>query len=188
MRPGGSAVIFIQGGRNLPEHMSFPDLAHITIVRPQHDSTNETRIEVNLLNNTNGIDCAKDVPLQFGDVVEIPEYNHPLASTPIGITDAQFTTMGNFLVGNVELMTSDQKVELPFHFYADGSFIGWVLSDTGAQKVLESSSDLSRVKVTRRDPVTGKTRSWILDCSDLANAPDLLVQDGDVIEIPEKPQ
>jgi uncharacterized protein len=169
-------------------HLSFPDLAHITIVRPQPDSTNETRIEVNLLNNTNGIDCAKDVPLQFGDVVEIPEYNHPLASAPIGVPDAQFATMGNFLDGKVELMTPDQKMELPFRFYTGGSLIGWVLSDTGAQKVLESSSDLSRVKVTRRDPTTGKTRSWILDCSDLANAPGLRVRDGDVIEVPERPQ
>ena len=174
--------------RNFPEHMSFPDLAHITVVRPQPDSTNETRIEVNLLNNTNGIDCAKDVPLQFGDVVEIPEYNHPLASAPVGVTDAQFATMESFLVGKVELITPDQKVELPFHFYAGGSLIGWVLSDTGAQKVLESSSDLSQVKITRRDSTTGKTLSWILDCSNFEKAPPFRVEDGDVIEVPQKPQ
>jgi uncharacterized protein len=170
------------------EGMAFPDLMHITIVRPQPDSTNETRIEVNLLNNTNGIDCAKDVPLQFGDVVEIPEYNHPLAIAPIGITDAQFTIMESFLVGKVELITPDQKVELPFHFYAGGSLIGWVLSDTGAQKVLESSSNLSRVKITRRDSTTGKTLSWILDCSNSDKAPPFRVEDGDVIEVPQKPQ
>lgn len=57
-----------------------------------------------------------------------------------------------------------------------------------AQSVLESSSDLSRVKVTRRNPQTGQTQSWILDCRDLNHASDLRVQDSDVIEVPERPQ
>jgi hypothetical protein len=47
------------------------------------------------------------------------------------------------------------------------------------------SSDLSRVKVTRRDPKTGKKHEWMLDCSG-GNAPNLWLRDGDVIEVPEK--
>jgi hypothetical protein len=43
------------------------------------------------------------------------------------------------------------------------------------------------VKVTRRDPATGETQEWVLDCSDPNNAPDLWLRDGDVIEVPEKP-
>jgi hypothetical protein len=49
-----------------------------------------------------------------------------------------------------------------------------------------SSSDLSHVKVTRRDPVTGKKSEWILDCSNSPSSPDLWLRDGDVIEVPEK--
>ena len=52
-------------------------------------------------------------------------------------------------------------------------------------KLIRFSSDLSRVKVTRRDPATSKTRDWVLDCSG-GNAPDFWLRDGDVIEVPEK--
>jgi hypothetical protein len=72
---------------------------------------------------------------------------------------------------------------------------------------LLSSSDLSRVKVIRRDAKTGKTREWIVDCSppqspsngstffsfqltagaDSQPTSDLWLRDGDVIEVPQKP-
>jgi hypothetical protein len=42
------------------------------------------------------------------------------------------------------------------------------------------------VKVTRRDPKTGKEREWILDCTNNSQAPDLRLREGDVIEVPEK--
>jgi hypothetical protein len=49
------------------------------------------------------------------------------------------------------------------------------------------SSDLSRVKVTRTDPATGQKREWVVDCSKGdAAAPNLWLQDGDRIEVPEK--
>jgi ankyrin repeat protein len=202
-------LALIESGASAPQDaLPFPDLAHVTIVRPQSGSTNEARLQVNLLNSTNGIDCSRDVALEFGDVVEIPEYNHPLDSQHIGLTDAQYATMKNDLIGQAELLTQGQKVELPFHFYEDGSLIGQVLGQTQAQRVLESSSDLSRVKVTRHDPKTGQAQSWILDCSNLgatsdlrarfgsparmpgnqasATTPDFRVRDGDVIEVPQK--
>ena len=54
-------------------------------------------------------------------------------------------------------------------------------------KLVLISSDLSKVKVTRRDPATGQTREWVVDCSKGGDsAPDLWLQDGDRIEVPEK--
>ena len=52
-------------------------------------------------------------------------------------------------------------------------------------KLVRASSDLSRVKVIRRDPKTGKKREWVLDCSG-DNPPFFWLRDGDVIEVPEK--
>ena len=176
-------VIRFQG---FPSEMPFPDLAHINIHRPQPGSTNETHIEANLLNSTNGIDFTKDVPLQFGDTVEIPEYNHPLASEHVGLTYVQFDAIKNYLTGKVDLMARGQKAEISFYFNDDASLIGEVLGQTRAQSILETSSDLSRVKVTRHDPQTGHAQSWILDCSDLNHPLDFRVQDGDVIEVPER--
>jgi len=187
--------------------MQFPDLARITILRHTHGSTNETRIPVNLLTSTNGVDCSKDVPLEFGDVVEIPERNHALGDQPIGLTVSETESITDYLKGSVLLVTHDQKVKLPIYPSAAGAELGSVMRLPDAQKVLLSSSDLSRVKVTRRDAQTGKTREWIVDCSppqspsngstvfsvhvtfDAASqlASDLWLRDGDVIEVPEKP-
>jgi len=78
-----------------------------------------------------------------------------------------------------------------------------------------ASSDLSRVKVTRHDPKTGRDEVWMVDCTaphtttkanlfwfrngtalpvemsragnDGISSTDLWLRDGDVIEVPEKP-
>ena len=52
-------------------------------------------------------------------------------------------------------------------------------------KLLRVSSDLAHVKVTRHDPITGKTEEWTVDCTNPRDA-DLWLRDGDVIEVPEK--
>jgi ankyrin repeat protein len=194
------------------EHtMPFPDLSRIVIVRPSRDSTNEARINVNLLDNTNGIDCSKDVPLEFGDMVEIPEREHSLGDPPVTLAENQVDTMVNFLKGHAQLLVHDQKVELPLDPFGDKASLYNVLHQSEAQKVILSSSDLSRVKVTRADTKTGEKHEWVLDCtsppsSDHDTRPrrpalpnsvfasptislpsnDLHLRDGDVIEIPEK--
>jgi cytohesin len=199
-----------------PTSLPLPDLARLTILRHQPNTTNETRIQVNLLNATNGIDGSRDVPLEFGDVVEVPEREHALGDRPIGLTDSQHDDMVNCLKGSVRLVVHGGKVELPVYPYPDGSLIGSVLKRPEAQGILLSSSDLSRVKVTRHDPVTGKRCEWVVNCApwleavpagagstfaqrlravtergrnngQLGAAPDLWLRDGDVIEVPEKP-
>ena len=193
--PGKSPNPGIYSQASLP----LPDLTRLTIIRHKQNTTNETRIKVNLLNPTNGIDCSRDMPLEFGDVVEIPEREHALGDRPIGLTDSQHDAMVNFLKGSVRLVVHGGKVELPV-YPNDSSLIGSILNRPEAQGILRSSSDLSRVKVTRPDPVTGKKREWILDCSHMNtpyrtsqmtdpyyNCPNLWLRDGDVIEVPEKP-
>jgi ankyrin repeat protein len=182
--------------------LPLPDLTRLTIIRHRQNTTNETRIKVDLLNPTNGIDVYRDMPLEFGDVVEIPEREHALGDRPIGLTDYQRDAIINGLKGSVRLEVRGGKVELPVYpadSSADSSLIGYVLNRPEAQSILLSSSDLSRVKVTRHDPVTGKKREWILDCSHMNtpyrmgqmidpyyNCPNLRLHDGDVIEVPEK--
>lgn len=98
----------------------------------------------------------------------------------------------------------------PIPYY---SLLGSVLNGSEAKKVLLSSSDLTRVKVTRHDPVTKKKHEWVINCATSPEAapfgssfsqrlqaitdrsrndgqfgagPDLWLRDGDVIEVPEK--
>jgi cytohesin len=188
--------------------LPFPDLTRVTIVRPGHGTTNETRISVNLLNSTNGIDCSKNVPLEFGDVVEIPERDHSLADSPVGLTASQYDTLLNCLKAVVQLVVLDQKVELPIFPVQPGSIIGNVLDQPDAKKILSSSSDLSRVKVSRHNAKTGENQEWTVDCSHFPSSnssppgvnfvvgipaeappstPSFWLRDGDVINVPEKP-
>jgi len=63
----------------------------------------------------------------------------------------------------------------------------WIRPVLLQSKLVLISSDLARVKVTRRDPATGQTREWVVDCSKGGeSAPNLWLQDGDRIEVPEK--
>jgi ankyrin repeat protein len=178
----GSTTVPQPRGKTMP----FPDLARVLIVRPSHNSTNEAKITVNLLDGTNNIDCAKDLPLEFGDVVEIPQRDHSLGEPPSYLTDNQISSIINYLHGTAHLVVHGQKADLPLDPYADLSFIGPVLRQTAAQQLILSSSGLSRVKVTRHDPKTGKVSEWILDCSNPSSSPDLRLRDGDLIEVPEK--
>jgi ankyrin repeat protein len=152
--------------RDYSGSLSFPDLAQIVVVRHHPGTTNETRIKMNLLNSTNRIDFAQDMPLEFGDVVEIPERNHRLGNRPVGLTASEILSIAIYLKGSVLLVTRDQKVELTIYSSAAQSLVGCVLQQPKAQYVLSSSSDLSHVKITRHDAKTGKTHEWIVDCSD----------------------
>ena len=204
--------------------LPFPDLTRVVIVRPSHDSTNETRRMINLLNRTNGLDCAQDVALEFGDTVEVPEREHSLGEAPVGLTTTQTSTLIDYVKGRAQLVAHGQKVEIPFYRYGNGPTIATLLAQPAAEDLLFSSSDLTHVKVIRHDPKTGKTREWILDCSLSPSFPnqyprpgfgtpvlgmpgpiigrprfgmgnenkipslnDLLLRDGDVIEVPDKP-
>jgi ankyrin repeat protein len=171
--------------------LPFPDLSHLVISRPAVDGTVAKRISVNLLDATNNIDFARDVPLEFGDVIEISEREHNLAETPEYLTVPQRDALHDHFrkqAGEATLrVAGGQTVQLPlgpFH-----SSIGPTLERADARAALTSNSDMSRVKVTRHEPKTNRTKEWILDCSHQNNqrTPDLVLRAGDVLEVPEKP-
>ncbi len=200
--------IYYDANRN---NIRFPDFAHIAVVRPNADGKAPKQIEINLLNSTNSVDCSKDMRLEFGDTVVIPERGHTLAEADTW-TSEQMLRIVSFLMneaGEIKLIVvGGQTVQLPLKdFEPENCSIGRVLQSLQAQNVLTSDSDLSRVKVTRRDSKTGKKNEWILDCAAdqtaetppnsfaarqrmLQNAsqasPDLWLRDGDVIEVPKK--
>jgi hypothetical protein len=125
------------------------------------------------------------VPLEFGDVVEIPERDHALSEPPIGLTPEQYGVIYRCRLGKIQLVTRAQKTDLTVSPDLN-SIVSFRLNNNDARKVLLSSSDLAHVKVTRRDPATSKTREWVLDCTNPQSSTDLWLRDGDVIEVPEK--
>ena len=63
-------------------------------------------------------------------------------------------------------------------------FLSQALGKTEARAALRSSSDLTRVKVTRPDATTGKSIVQTVDATDQNDG--FWLQEGDVIEVPDK--
>jgi len=138
------------------------------------------------------MDYSQDVPLEFGDVVEVPEREHSLADAPVFLTgDQDRAILEHFrsLAGEARLVVQGgQTVPIPLQaFY---SHIGNMLQQGVARAALTSNSDLSRVRVTRHDPKTNNTETWTVDCSNPNNnmqVSALRLRAGDLVEVPAKP-
>jgi len=166
--------------RGLP----FPDFSKVTIHRPVAGKSDANKeITVNLLTVTNTFDCAKDTWLEFGDVVEIPEREHTLAEQPFGLLANQREELSHCLEGKATFMVRGQEAELKLNGTAYTCRLQLALRRV--QNLLRSSSDLSRIRISRINPTTGKTNVIIAD-SKLSQPDNVWLRDGDVIEVPDK--
>jgi len=199
--------------------LPFPDFGRVIIRRPsQKIGGKEQEIKVSLLNSSNVVDCAQDVPVEFGDVIEIPESVHALNAGmpnparemekafslyPPGFPelvdalqqqgDAERLARANAyrsstlcLQKSVQLVVSGETTTFKVNSWKEG-FLSQALGKTEARSALRSSSDLSRVQVTRKTGSSAKPTVFTVDVSDSAQRnDDLWLQDGDVIEVPEK--
>jgi hypothetical protein len=70
---------FIQANLSPPDSsLSFPDFAHVTIHRPAADGKSWKTIPVNVAEIFSSGDCSRNIWLEWGDVIEIPEADHRL--------------------------------------------------------------------------------------------------------------
>ena len=163
---------------------------------------------MNMLNSTNGIDCTKDMPLQFGDEVEIPEREHTLAEPIVGLTETQRSDLRDCLQRKVTFRIKGQSIEVTLFGEAESTWLANALRLSQVHSVLRSSSDFSRIHIHRVDSVNGVVRDFVLSEQPGSTNPgpigmtlpphalpgrgttvgdDLWLRDGDVIEIPDKP-
>ncbi len=185
--PGSAAANFVDriaGGSN---ELPFPDLHRLIVVRQSAKAGQPAkRIAVDLILPTGGVDCTKDMPLEFGDVVEIPEREHTLQERPVGLTKEELQAIARCREGNVGLIVRGKRTELKVWPIWQQASISHLLQRSEIRGALFSSSDLSRVRVTRQAGESTKPHEWIVDCSGGDN-PDIWLRDGDVIEVPDKP-
>ncbi len=206
----------IHGGEGGPvqNSLTFPDFSRITIRRPAAVGTNWNELKINLAHALDFGDCAADVPLHFGDVVEIPEADHVINEPWMGLSTNELFTLKNCLTRHLQITVNGQttnfvvapQVEeiLPgspgytmLRPVPGTTFQGWPPETTLLKnepfmlwpvldntKLVLASSDLSHVTVKRRDG--GKTHEWTVDCSNPNSPPNFWLRDGDVIEVPEK--
>jgi len=177
----------------------FPDLSRVVIRRPSREGKSRASVQIDVAKILEMGDCSLDPQLQWGDVVEIPEADHPVDERWDGLRkeylDALFKCISRSVT--VSIKGTNATMVLRPQYEEEGKFrtdykplmVGFMQcalrSVLDQSHLLRESSDLSRVKVTRVDPATGKKRQWVLDCSG-NNAPDLWLRDGDVIQVPEK--
>jgi ankyrin repeat protein len=181
-----SQNIIISGRRLIPRDLfAFPDLTRVVVHRPSRTPDGKGQeIKVNLLNSTNGVDCAGNIWLEFGDVIEIPERERTLNETTDGRIQAYTAAMDDCIRKRVQLIVREQSKDLDLRGWA---YLTDAMQNMVALSLLRTSSDLTRVKVTRKDPTTGKTREFVVDvAAHPSETSDLWLRDGDVIEVPEK--
>jgi len=186
--------------------LAFPDLNSVTIRRPTEGGLGWAAIKVNL--NYALLqpppDCSGDQQLQWGDVVEIPEADHPINAVWQGLPEEILITLKGCVDRQVQLTVKGQTTNLPLslqttappapgYHEAPARTLGTppsfallpVLQSSG---LLRASSDLSRVKVKRREGATGQAYELVFDCSNGSGpGPDFWLRNGDAIEVPEKP-
>jgi hypothetical protein len=215
--PGGwSLSAFFNQFRPLP----FPDLARLRIRRPAPDLKSWVEQTIDLRPVLESGDCSKDVRFEWGDVVEIPEADHPLNESWPGFSLTELANQKKCLTRQVEIVINGQATNITLApqilnvgeeketitaaagenqestairrlMARQGPYIiahtpFWLKPVLLQSKLVLTSSDLRRVKVTRRDPTTSQERQWVVDCSETSPAPDLWLCNGDKIEVPEK--
>jgi len=183
--------------------LAFPDFANVVIRHPLADGKKWETRKINLVRALDSGDCSADVLLQWGDVVEIPEADHVINQSWTGLTTNQLLTLKNCLTRHLQITVNGQTtnfvvspqitiesarfpLEQPIMkvtLITDEPFMLWpVLNES---KTLLASSDLSRVKIKRKD-AAGKVHEWTVDCSDSNSPPNFWLRDGDEISVPEK--
>lgn len=170
----------------------FPDLGRVVIRRPDKNGPRWAATPVDASALLDSGDCSRDVRLQPGDIVEIPEADHPVNEKWAGLPELQLSNLLNCVSRNITISVkgTSTSVQLAPAFkptnglgaLTKGSFM--LKSVLAQSRLLRASSDVSLVKVTRR--VAGKALEWVLNC-DTGSDPDLWLRDGDVIEVPDKP-
>ena len=150
--------------------IEFPDFAHVVINRLKAGGGKED-IAVNLEDILSSGDSSKDVPLEWGDVVQIPQLDHLLNESPGWLPDKDRDGLIKCLQRHVQIVVKGQTTKLTLvppidllHRTLPGLPGAGIAQEVPVEKTLDTfslnevvhqanvlllSSDLTRVKVTR---------------------------------------
>jgi hypothetical protein len=191
----------------LPSHhaeCNFPDFTKVGIYRSTGIEKKPAVIPINLDEVFNANDCAKNLWLEWGDVVEIPERDHAAMEHWPGLSTNIMQALNQCLRRTITVVVkgrTNQVTWVPFTAIPTSGLPGGTVLDKNPvgyeiwlthllkrrPSFVMTSSDLSRVKVTRLDPQTRKRMEYVIDArQQVSPREDLWLRDGDLIEIPEK--
>lgn len=198
--PGMFASVPLYSGasRTVQGSLAFPNLDKIEIRRPKPGGKEWTRIPVSLREILDSGDCSRDVWLQWGDQVEIPEADHPLGAVWTGFPAGVFTNLQKCVQRSIQVTIKGQTTTLSLEVaQPETRFVQNVFNYTPPQYclvptlkrsgLLRTSSDLTHVKVTRHNSLIKESWEMTFDCSGATTLTSLWLRDGDVIDVPDKP-
>ena len=113
--PGGVSRVesFPYGAqRAVGNSLTFPDFSRTVIHRPPAGGTNWTELKINLARAFDSGDCAANVSLQFGDVVEIPEADHVINEPWLGLSTNALFTLKNCLTRHLQITVNGQTTNV----------------------------------------------------------------------------
>ncbi len=233
---GAALGSFPQPNSSLP----FPDFSGVVIRRLAPDGETPLRIDVEAAFQLG--DCSKNMGLEWGDIVEIPEADHRLNAMWTRLPDRAIDTLKKCLARNVQIVIKGQTNAATLNLIGESSETGFQarlqqivsrpvpLPSTPASpgtpgsdvanapgpvptpkpdptvpgkpplkigsfrlkdvlynsNLLLTSSDLTRVKVTRIDPASETKKEMILNLEQTDTQADLWLRDGDIIDVPER--
>jgi ankyrin repeat protein len=170
----------------------FPDLKHITVQRLAGAAR---QINVNLDDILKSGDCSRDIPLEWGDIVEISQTDHARLASWQGLPQTNVIALQNCLRRTVDIVVKGQTNQinlvppLNLAWYTHQSTVISISGDVYSCdlnsvvrdcKLLLLSSDLAHVSVRR---VGDPPREFNLETQP---TPWFILRDGDVIDIPQK--
>ena len=233
---GAALGSFPQPNSPLP----FPDFSGVVIRRLAQDGETPLRIDVEAAFQLG--DCSKNMWLEWGDIVEIPQADHRLNTGWIRLPDRAIDTLKKCLARNVQIVVKGQTNAATLNLIGESSESGFqtrlqqiviprvslpstsslplapglevakaphptpttapdlLTPPKGPLKIgsfrlkdvlynsnlLLTSSDLTRVKVTRIDPASETKKEMILNLEQTDTQADLWLRDGDIIDVPER--
>ena len=94
-------------GQSTTSDLAFPDFRHLTMDRLTAREGEHQTITVNL-EQLLAADEPKDLDLEWGDIIEIPELDHPINQTWPGLSSEQFQILKKSLKRQVRLVVKGQ--------------------------------------------------------------------------------
>jgi ankyrin repeat protein len=190
---GLGGVRAFQGDRSqrsfeMSRGFAFPDWRRVVIHRPFPDGTRWEEIPVDVDAWIASGDCLGDKPLKWGDLVELPERDHPLDAAYEGAPKGLVNLWTNCLTRTVEFRIRGETQSVKLSLAAKKYQSQDPFSLNGALRqpsLLRTTSDLRNLRIERRGPAGVQT--WRIDGSDAEVTASFWLRDGDRIEVPDLP-
>lgn len=126
--------------------------------------------------------------LQWGDIIEIPEANHPISAGWAGLSGRERETLLKDLSGSIQIsvgnVSTNASIRSMFTSYPASLQLEQVLMGT---RLLSNRSDLHHVKVVRKPAGEAVAKTWMINLREPGDHTDLWLRDGDLVVVDDLP-